>query len=39
MEAGAHVFAEEPLALSVEDAELVVETVLRTGRKMVMGYI
>jgi predicted dehydrogenase len=39
MEAGAHVFVEKPLADSVENAEEVVETARRTGRKLVVGYI
>ena len=39
MEAGAHVFVEKPLAETVEDAERVVATAQRTGRKLVVGYI
>ena len=39
MEAGAHVFVEKPLAATVADAERVVETATRTGRKLVVGYI
>ena len=39
MQAGAHVFVEKPLAPTVEDAERVVETARRTGRKLVIGYI
>ena len=39
MEAGAHVFVEKPMALTVADAEKVVETARRTGRKLVIGYI
>ncbi|MFL5259597.1 MAG: Gfo/Idh/MocA family protein [Hyphomicrobiales bacterium] len=39
MEAGAHVFVEKPLADSAENAERVVETAKRTGRKLVIGYI
>jgi predicted dehydrogenase len=39
MEAGAHVFVEKPLAETVESAERVVETAVRTGRKLVIGYI
>ena len=39
MEAGAHVFVEKPLAMSVADAERVVETAKRTGKKLVVGYI
>ncbi|SFB72621.1 Gfo/Idh/MocA family protein [Tropicimonas isoalkanivorans] len=39
MEQGAHVFVEKPLATTVADAERVVETAKRTGRKLVVGYI
>ncbi|HEV2558549.1 MAG TPA: Gfo/Idh/MocA family oxidoreductase [Microvirga sp.] len=39
MEAGAHVFVEKPLADTVADAERVVATARRTGRKLVVGYI
>ncbi len=39
MEAGAHVFVEKPMALTVEDAEAVVRTAQRTGKKLVIGYI
>lgn len=39
MEAGAHVFVEKPLADNAENAEKVVETAKRTGRKLVVGYI
>ena len=39
MEAGAHVFVEKPLAGNVADAERVVATANRTGRKLVVGYI
>jgi predicted dehydrogenase len=39
MEAGAHVFVEKPLAASVGEAERVVATARRTGRKLVVGYI
>ncbi|HUH77574.1 MAG TPA: Gfo/Idh/MocA family oxidoreductase, partial [Devosia sp.] len=39
MEAGAHVFVEKPMALTVEDAEEVVKTAQRTGKKLVIGYI
>jgi predicted dehydrogenase len=39
MEAGAHVFVEKPMALTAESAEKVVETAIRTKRKLVIGYI
>ena len=39
MEAGAHVFVEKPLAMTVKDAKKAVETAKRTKRKMVVGYI
>ncbi|PSJ57105.1 Gfo/Idh/MocA family protein [Pseudaminobacter soli (ex Li et al. 2025)] len=39
MEAGAHVFVEKPMALTVGDAEDVVKVARRTGRKLVIGYI
>ena len=39
MEAGAHVFVEKPIAETVEDAQRVVDTAVRTGRKLVIGYI
>lgn len=39
MEAGAHVFVEKPLATTVADARRVVDTAVRTGRKLVVGYI
>ena len=39
MEAGAHAFVEKPLAATVGDAERVVESARRTGRKLVVGYI
>lgn len=39
MEAGAHVFVEKPLADTVANAERVVETAIRTKRKLVVGYI
>src|SRR5215470_169371 len=35
MEAGAHVFLEKPIADNIADAERVVETAGRTGRKLV----
>lgn len=39
MEAGAHVFVEKPLALTMASARDVVATAARTGRKLVIGYI
>jgi predicted dehydrogenase len=39
MEAGAHVFVEKPLADTAENAEKVVATAHRTGKKLVVGYI
>ena len=39
MNAGAHVFVEKPLALTVESAQHVVDTAKRTRRKLVIGYI
>jgi predicted dehydrogenase len=39
MEAGAHVFVEKPLAETVEEAQRVVDTAVRTRRKLVIGYI
>lgn len=39
MEAGAHVFIEKPIAETVAEAEFVVATAQRTGRKLVVGYI
>ncbi|WP_424970835.1 Gfo/Idh/MocA family protein [Dinoroseobacter sp. S76] len=39
MEAGAHVFVEKPLAMTVAEARRVTETAARTGRKLVVGYI
>lgn len=39
METGAHVFVEKPLATTVDDARRVVQTAIRLGRKLVVGYI
>lgn len=39
MESGAHVFVEKPIALTVESAQLVIDTARRTRRKLVVGYI
>ena len=38
MEAGAHVFVEKPLAMTVAEAERVVDTAKRCNRKLVVGY-
>lgn len=39
IEAGAHVFVEKPLALTVEEAEKVVAAAKEHNRKVVVGYI
>ena len=39
LEADAHVFLEKPLALTVEEAQKVVDLALAKGKKMVIGYI
>ena len=39
LEAGAHVFVEKPLALTVEDAEELVALANKYKRKLVVGYI
>ncbi|MGH1412258.1 MAG: Gfo/Idh/MocA family protein [Pelagimonas sp.] len=39
MEAGAHVFVEKPLAMTVEDASRTVAKAQATGCKLVVGYI
>jgi predicted dehydrogenase len=39
MQAGAHVFVEKPLAVTVDDARRVVQTARETRRKLVIGYI
>jgi predicted dehydrogenase len=39
LDSGAHVFVEKPLAVSVADAEAVVEAARRANRKLVVGYI
>jgi predicted dehydrogenase len=39
MEAGADVFIEKPLATTVADAQRVIGTAKRLGRKLVVGYI
>lgn len=39
MDAGAHVFVEKPLAMTVNGAKHVVEKARKTNRKLVIGYI
>jgi predicted dehydrogenase len=39
MNAGAHVFVEKPIAMTVDDAKRVVDTARSTNRKLVVGYI
>ncbi len=39
LDRGAHVFCEKPLADTVDEAQRIVETARRTGRKVVVGYI
>lgn len=39
MEAGAHVFVEKPLAMTVADAARVIAKAQAAGRKLVVGYI
>ena len=39
LEAGAHVFVEKPIAETVKDAEAVVQTAEKNGKKVVVGYI
>lgn len=39
MRAGAHVFVEKPIAVTVEDARSVVQVAHETRRKVVVGYI
>lgn len=39
LEADAHVFVEKPLALTVEDAQALVNLALQKNKKMVVGYI
>ncbi|MFT5043972.1 MAG: putative dehydrogenase [Porticoccaceae bacterium] len=39
MKAGAHVFVEKPLAMTVADAKTIVDTAKNTDRKLVVGYI
>ena len=39
LQAGAHVFIEKPLALTVEEAQRIVDLAQEKNRKMVVGYI
>jgi predicted dehydrogenase len=39
MQSGAHVFVEKPLAANLADAQWVVDTARRTGKKLVIGYV
>ena len=39
MELGAHVFVEKPLATTTVDAQSVVDKAIKTGKKLVVGYI
>lgn len=39
LEAGAHVFVEKPIALTVEEARKVVDVAEKLGKKVVVGYI
>jgi predicted dehydrogenase len=39
LEAGAHLFIEKPLANTVEEAAMIRDKALETGRKVVVGYI
>lgn len=39
MEKGAHVFVEKPLAMTVAEAQRVVDCAVANGRKLVVGYI
>ncbi|MEM1136576.1 MAG: Gfo/Idh/MocA family oxidoreductase [Bacteroidota bacterium] len=39
LDAGAHVFVEKPLALTVEQAQQIVDKALSTNKKVVVGYI
>jgi predicted dehydrogenase len=39
LNAGAHVFAEKPLAVTARDAELIVRTARQKNKKLVVGYI
>jgi predicted dehydrogenase len=39
LESGAHVFCEKPLAPNIEDAQSMVDTAKKHGKKLVIGYI
>ena len=39
LESGAHVFVEKPLALTVKEAQILVDLAHQLGKKMVVGYI
>jgi len=39
LEAGAHVFVEKPIALTVEEAQELVDLAITKGKKLVVGYI
>ena len=39
LEANAHVFVEKPLALTVKDADLLIEQAKKQNKKLVVGYI
>lgn len=39
LRAGAHVFVEKPIAMTVKDAEAIARTSKETGKKVVVGYI
>lgn len=39
MQAGAHVFVEKPLAMTVEDAQKIILVARETNKKLVVGYI
>jgi len=38
LEAGKHVFCEKPLALTIEEADLIVNTAKKTGLKLMVGF-
>ena len=38
MESGKHVVIEKPIAITLEDAKIIVETSRRTGKKAMMGF-